>query len=63
MLAGIIGLAGAYIADMQFSPQLTAQAQYSFGGIDLSKTVSLIGFNWYQLMLIAGAVLLLVLSV
>ena len=57
MLAGIIGLAGAYIANILFSPQLTAQAQYSFGGIDLSKTVSLIGFNWYQLLLIAGGCL------
>lgn len=45
-----IGFVGAHIVDSQFAPQLTAQAQYGFGGIDLNKKVSLIGINKDQLL-------------
>lgn len=52
-----IGFIGAHIVDAQFAPQFTAQAQYGFGGIDLSKKVSLIGINRNQLLTIVMACL------
>jgi len=58
ILAGLIGLVGAYFVDTIYSPQLTAQAQYAFGGLDLSKEFSLIGFNAEQLCIIIAACLL-----
>lgn len=52
-----LGLLGAYIINQQFAPTLTAQAQYGFGGIDMSKEINLIGFDQQQLVLILGACL------
>lgn len=40
-----IGLLGAYIVNEQFATSLTAQAQYAFGDVALTKHVSLIGVN------------------
>ena len=50
-----IGALGAYIAQQQLAPQLTAQAQYGFGGLDMSKEVSLVGIDQQQLGLILAA--------
>jgi hypothetical protein len=47
-----IGVVAAYFVDRSFADGLTAQAQYSFGGLDMSKKVSLMGFDWQQLGLI-----------
>ncbi len=55
VFAACIGWIGAYSIDNYFAPELTAHAQYGFGGLDLSKEVSLIGFNWQQLSLILVA--------
>lgn len=47
-----LGILGAYIANLKLAPALTAQAQYGFGGIDLSKEVSLMGVDQQQLGLV-----------
>lgn len=52
VLAAIIGYVGAYALNHQLAPALTAQAQYGFGGIDMAKEFSLIGFDQKQLALI-----------
>lgn len=52
-----IGWLGAYITNHQFAPTLTAQAQYGFGGLDMTKEVSLIGFDQQQLLIIIAACL------
>ena len=52
-----IGYLGAYITNQQLAPSLTTQAQYGFGGIDMTKEVNLIGFDQQQLMLILMACL------
>ena len=52
VFAACIGWTGAYSIDKYFALELTAQAQYGFGGLDLSKEVRLIGFNWQQLSII-----------
>lgn len=52
-----LGLLGAYIINQKFAPGLTAQAQYGFGGIDLSKEVSLMGIDQQQLGLLLAACL------
>ena len=49
IFAAGIGVLGAYIANQKLAPALTAQAQYGFGGIDLTKEVSLIGIDQQQL--------------
>ncbi len=53
--AAAIGWIGAYIANQQWAPSLTAQAQYGFGGLDMAKEVSLMGFDQQQLLLILVA--------
>lgn len=50
-----IGWLGAYVANQQLAPVLTAQAQYGFGGLDMTKEVNLIGFDGQQLFLILVA--------
>jgi hypothetical protein len=50
-----IGMVAAYFVDQTFAPDLTAQAQYNFGGLDLEKRVSLAGVNLQQLGLIVPA--------
>lgn len=57
ILSGLIGVVGASIANELYSPQLTAQAQYAFGGLDLTKEFSLIGINYEQLSIIVIACL------
>lgn len=57
VLAGVIGLTAAFIVDRAYAPQLTAQAQYAFGGLDLTKEFSLVGFNTEQLSIILIACL------
>lgn len=52
VVAAGIGWLGAYIADQRFAPPLTVQAQYGFGGLDMTKEVNLIGFDQQQLLLI-----------
>jgi hypothetical protein len=52
-----IGVAAAYCVDQAFAPGLTVQAQYSFGGLDLAKRVTLMGVDWRQLGLIMLACL------
>lgn len=44
-----IGFTGAYIANQQLSSGLTAQAQYGFGGLDMTREVTLIGIDQQQL--------------
>lgn len=56
--AGVIGWLGAYVADRQFASQLTAQAQYGFGGLDMTKSVSLLGVDLQQQLFILVACLL-----
>ncbi len=55
--ASVIGFVGAYVANQQFAPALTAQAQYGFGGLDMTKTIDLIGFDYQQLLLLIAACL------
>ena len=55
--ATAIGFACAHILDNQFSLDLTAQAQYSFGGLDLAKRINLVGYDWNQLYIIIAACL------
>lgn len=55
ILSGLIGFTTAYIISERYSPQLTAQAQYAFGGLDLTKEFSLISVNYEQLGIIAIA--------
>jgi len=55
--AAVIGFACAHILDNQFSLDLTAQAQYSFGGLDLAKRINLVGYDWNQLLAIITACL------
>ena len=50
-----IGWTGAYIANQRFSPDLTAQAQYGFGGLDMTKEISLIGIDQQQLLIVLVA--------
>lgn len=57
VFAAGIGYLGAYITNQQLAPSLTAQAQYGFGGIDMTKEVNLIGFDQQQLTLILVACL------
>lgn len=57
IFAAGIGYLGAYIANRQLAPLLTTQAQYGFGGIDITKEVNLIGFDYQQLTLILVACL------
>ena len=49
VLAAGLGWLGAYILHRQLSPELTTQAQYGFGGLDMEKAVNLVGFDWSQL--------------
>lgn len=58
LLSMSIGVLGAYIIDKAYSPWFTAQAQYAFGGLDVSKEFSLLGFNTDQLGIILAACLL-----
>ena len=46
MFALAIGFIGAYLLDKQFAPQLTAQAQYSFGSINSNKVIRLIAVDY-----------------
>lgn len=57
IFAAGLGVLGAYIVNQKFAPGLTAQAQYGFGGINLSKEVDLIGIDQYQLSLLLIACL------
>lgn len=47
--AGVIGVVGAYIVNERFASGLTAQAQYDFGGFDMTREVRLIGVDEQQL--------------
>lgn len=51
-IAAIIGYLGAFVLNQQLAPALTAQAQYGFAGIDMTKEFSLIGFDERQLLII-----------
>lgn len=53
-----IGLAGALIVNQKLGPALTAQAQYGFGGLDLSKTINLVGVDTAQISLVLLACLI-----
>lgn len=57
ILSGVIGFVGAYLVNEMYSPELTAQAQYAFGGLDLTKEIILINVNYEQLGIIAIACL------
>lgn len=57
LLAALLGLLVAYVADVMLAPELTAQAQYGFGGVDMTKEFSLIGFNQEQLTVVLIACL------
>lgn len=57
IFAGGLGVLSAYIANLKLAPVLTAQAQYGFGGIDLSKQVTLMGVDLQQLGILAIACL------
>ena len=50
-----IGFATATVADHTLSPDLTARAQYAFGGLDTAKQFTLIGVDAHQLTLIVVA--------
>jgi hypothetical protein len=52
IFAAIAGYAGALFIDTAYTQQLTVQAQLGYGAVDLSKHISLIGFDGQQLMLI-----------
>ena len=53
-----IGFIGAVVINQKFGPTLTAQAQYGFGGLDLSKSVDLIGIDMRQIGLLLLACLI-----
>lgn len=57
VFAAGIGVLGAYIIDRLYAPDLTVQAQYGFGALDLTKQVSLIGIDYQQLGLVLVACL------
>lgn len=57
IFAAAAGYIGAYIINQQLSPALTVQAQYGFGGLDMTKEVSLIGFDQQQTLLILAVCL------
>ncbi len=57
VFAGGIGVAGAYIVNERFAPSLTAQAQYDFGGLDMTKEVHLVGIDEQQLGVLLAACL------
>lgn len=44
-----LGFLAAHIANQTFASDLTTQAQYNFGGLDLSKEINLIGIDERQL--------------
>ena len=46
-------LIGLHLLDSQFAPGLTAQAQYGFNELSSAKRISLVGYDWHQLGLIA----------
>lgn len=46
-------LIGAHLLDGQLSSGLTAQAQYGFNELSSAKRISLVGYDWRQLGLIA----------
>ncbi len=52
-----IGFVGAVVMNQKFGPILTAQAQYGFGGLDLSKSVNLISVDTKQIGLLLLACL------
>lgn len=52
-----IGFLGAYIVNRLYAPDLTIQAQYGFGALDLTKQISLIGIDYRQLGLVLIACL------
>lgn len=55
IFAAGIGWIGAHIINRQISPDFTAQAQYAFGGLNMTKEVSLVGIDGQQLLLIFTA--------
>lgn len=57
VFAAGIGALGAYIVDRLYAPDLTVQAQYGFGALDLTKQVNLIGIDYQQLGLVLVACL------
>lgn len=57
LFAACLGIVGAYFINQRFSPELTARAQYGFGGIDISKEMTLIGIDIHQLGLLLIACL------
>ena len=57
VFAAGLGCLGAYVVNEKFAPNLTAQAQYGFGGIDLSKEVNLMSIDQQQLGLLLIACL------
>ena len=50
-----VGWVGASILNQRFSSDLTAQAQYGFGGLDMTKEISLIGVDQEQLLILLVA--------
>lgn len=52
VFAAIIGYIGASIINQQVGPSLTSQAQYGFGGLDMTKEFSLVGFDQQQLLFV-----------
>lgn len=52
LFAAGIGYAVAYVLNQRYAADLTVQAQYGFGALDLSKEVSLIGADYTQLGLV-----------
>lgn len=57
LFAGAVGWIGATVMQGAFASELTAQAQYGFGGLDMTKEVQLLAVNQQQLVLIAAACL------
>lgn len=53
-----IGFIGAYLLDKQFVPQLTAQAQYSFGSINSNRVIRLIAVDMRQIIFIVSTCIL-----
>ena len=58
MFALAIGFIGAYLLDKQFAPQLTAQAQYSFGSINSNRVIRLIVVDMRQIIFIVSTCIL-----
>lgn len=52
LFAAFMGVIGAFVVNARFADQLTTQAQYSFGSLDLSREFSLIGIDQQQLVLL-----------